>query len=1210
MSELTLSYVFNLFLLCSVSEVIMATTVYINSEESKESSCSAKNHISSYILCSSLEKAFELAHNQSNLTLIIDSDLDLKQVLHFDGVQNLSIIGSTPSNSSSLFTVTCVGSSGVFVTNVKYYTMTNLIISNCGFKKKDKYVGGVILWESSNVAINRVHIHSSNYTGLILFNCNGSNSVKSSNFTRNQYQSYSMDHSSSDILPEAQQDNSSEKYSQYSKTGGGMSVTLTLRFSDSHTEIDNCIFYNNAAKWGGGLFIVLNDNVKNNTITIKSSEFLYNTAYKEGGAIRMNFEMNSSEATTNKIFVENTTFEENSATYGGGVGIITSYNTYRYPEKSNFIFKNCTWAHNVAHKMSPAVDIASSARYNSEKFGFLPSPIFEDIAVYDNHVRSSDSLMRYSYQNDGVFVVTSMKVYLSGNIFFRNNSPTALKAVSGGFVVEHNTSLYFYNNSGYNGAAIALNGFSFVRFFDDILISFINNVARNKGAAIFYSGIDQHDFFTGTYCFLERERSDNPPVNSTFIFQDNVAEYGRWIYAGNVMGCASRCNSNSDRTFDSVFKCTGKFRFLNGSKFALGNNLVRTSGRKFHFFDNHTSYPSIPGSKVRINYKIEDDFGVTLSPLVYVSVPLSNKAIDFDRRYTLSNYFYPNGQPNHSTVVDVTVDGIRGLNFKFMLELLNCPPGFVYINTSKSCECGNTKEHGFYQPIFECRKDTYQALMDKQYWAGYIPEDSEDYRDLYFMPCYSPICRYNATLLDNSTQNLSRTICGDARSGIMCGKCHKNYTVFYHSKSYRCYKDKFCNYGPLFYVLSELLPVLVVFVLIVKYDFTFTSGSMVGFIFFCQYLEGTNIYSGTGLSYLRAPYVLFYGIFNLDYFSIEKLSFCLWKDFHIQEIILVKYVTISFAFILVVIQILVLKTNLFSRISTRCKVDNKKSFIHGLSAFLVICYIQATKTSLLLLKHVVPEGLNGVRGQVYTYYGGQPFFQGRHIIYSILAVFFLSTITILPLLILLLHPIVLQLLYLCKLGEHWVVVRSLNIIGIQKLMPFLDCFQSCYKDKWRFFAGLYLAYRVALLLCFIVAKSYTTVLKGMQFLLLSFLGIHSVIQPYKNKWHNIIDSLVFTNLAVINMLSIIVETSSKYSNTHTVQFTAEAIQIVLFYLPMLVFIAYVMLKIYFYYRSKRSNEDNAMDDLLEDDRIVNDAQYESLSQRLTSNVCDHNTYSM
>ena len=1206
------------FLIFKLSE---AAIVRVNSSRGDDSKCNFSNNYVKSIPCQTIEKAYRLIQNLSNVQMYIDSNVILQQVLDFESVQNVSILGSMYTGQYSLMKIRCTGIAGIYAKRVNVFTMSNLNFLHCGNPiALRKYSAGIILWESSMISLFNMTIELGDYAGLLLLNCIGHNSIQQVNFTSNMYKHASCvrRHASSSTKWSPKHTvtkklfyhgNTSDVKYNGSKIGGGIIISLTDNFSNGYIVIDKCWFTHNIAKWGGGLYIIFDDIIKNNKILVNSTVFYKNEACKEGGGMRINIKNNSLEATTNKVLVENTWFIANKGRYAGGVGIISSYNIYQYPDKSNIIFKNCTWRSNTASVMSPAVDIASSARFNSEKFGFLPTPLFEDVDIINNYVTYPTRLKEFSNQNDGVFVVTHLKVFFSGSICFSNNLPTALKAVSGGFVFEEFSRTNFVNNSGLNGAAIALYGFSFIHLFDNISVTFKNNTAKNNGGAIFYNGIDQHDFFTGTYCFLER--NNTYPINVTFIFDGNEAENGKWIYTDSVLGCASKCNSIRNLTFESIFKCIGDFKFLNGTRGVPGNNLVRTSGRKFNFHDKTTTYSVIPGGMVEVNYNVTDDFNVLLLPLTHVTIFNQQPYINFKRKYTLGNIFSPRGLPNKSAIVDVTVDGIRSMHFQFELQTLHCPPGFVYVNTTESCECGNNQNTGYYKAILKCNMKTFQAFMDKQYWAGYIPEGSENYSDLYFVPCYAPICPYHETYLSNSTTKLAETICGQARSGMMCGKCLQNYTVFYHSRSYRCHEVKYCHYGPLFYLLSELLPVLVVFIVVIMFDLTFTSGNMVGFIFFCQYLEGTSVHSESKLSYIKVPYQLFYGIFNLEYFSIEGLSFCLWKHFHIQEIILFKYVTISLAFILVIAQIVALKTNCFSRICQQNKSFRKRSFIHGLCAFLVICYIQCTKTSFLLLKHARPEGLDGKHSQLFTYYGGLPFFQGKHIKYTALAVFFLLTVTVFPLLILLLHPLALQLLSLCKLSEHWLVLVVLKVLGIQKLMPFLDCFQSCYKDKYRMFAGLYFAYRVALLLCFIMATSYKTVLVGMQFLLITFLGIHSVIQPYKRKLHNVFDSIIFANLAVINMLSIAVETATFTENPEKglLDYIAEVIQIVLFYIPMIAFLLYMFWKIYHYFNLRKINEETP---LLEDmeDRDITDDDYETLQCQLNSSVRDRSTYSL
>ncbi len=82
-------------------------------------------------------------------------------------------------------------------------------------------------------------------------------------------------------------------------------------------------------------------------------------------------------------------------------------------------------------------------------------------------------------------------------------------------------------------------------------------------------------------------------------------------------------------------------------------------------------------------------------------------------------------------------------------------------------------------------------------------------------------------------------------------------------------------------------------------------------------------------------------------------------------------------------------------------------------------------------------------------------------------------------------------------------------------------FQSCFKNNFSFFAGLYLIYRTAILVPYsfssgVFMHTITTAL-----ILLLILGIHSAAQPYKQRTHNIIDSLLFLNLAIINGLTVL-----------------------------------------------------------------------------------------
>ena len=117
-------------------------------------------------------------------------------------------------------------------------------------------------------------------------------------------------------------------------------------------------------------------------------------------------------------------------------------------------------------------------------------------------------------------------------------------------------------------------------------------------------------------------------------------------------------------------------------------------------------------------------------------------------------------------------------------------------------------------------------------------------------------------------------------------------------------------------------------------------------------------------------------------------------------------------------------------------------------------------------KYSIPSGYNGRTSTYYTYYGGLKYLHGDHLVFAIPSFISVVFLTVLPPLVLLFYPLSLQLLSACRLSEHKFVLKLLQVLRIHKLVLFIDCFQSCYKDRHRYFAGLYFVYRIIILICY------------------------------------------------------------------------------------------------------------------------------------------------
>ena len=269
-----------------------------------------------------------------------------------------------------------------------------------------------------------------------------------------------------------------------------------------------------------------------------------------------------------------------------------------------------------------------------------------------------------------------------------------------------------------------------------------------------------------------------------------------------------------------------------------------------------------------------------------------------------------------------------------------------------------------------------------------------------------------------------------------------------------------------------------------------------------------------------------------------------------MDVLAFKYITTMLAFALIVFIIVIMNHSIKNSGKHGSKMKRKDSSVtHGISAFLTICYGQYTRVSFLILKTIL-QGKPGVRPISVTYYGGLPYFGGVHLLYAVPAIFFTIVLVIIPPIGLLMYPLVLQILGVCVLSEHPLVNKILRWLHINHLMPLFDSFQSCFKDKLRFFAGLFFLYRIAAFLAFMYSDIIPPV-----FVAVLILGIHSLLQPYKSRKHNVIDALIFLDIAVISSLTIMIKLSlieESSSNAHNI-IILQFVQLIFVYLPMIGF---------------------------------------------------------
>ena len=468
----------------------------------------------------------------------------------------------------------------------------------------------------------------------------------------------------------------------------------------------------------------------------------------------------------------------------------------------------------------------------------------------------------------------------------------------------------------------------------------------------------------------------------------------------------------------------------------------------------------------------------------------------------------------------------------------SCAPGF----SGTPCKCDAQKYKGM-------RCDCYRerAYINNGYWVGECENGI-----LCTGKCPLGFCTYNQSTdlleLPGSVSELDDFMCGPTRTGVLCGECRANYSASYHSYNNNCTPNEKCKYGLLLYIVSEFIPLTVMFLVVITRSFSFTSGAVNGFILFAQVQDTLGAHPSRAFPrrwyFLTDQFV--YQFFNFNFFGFEELSFCLWRGATVLDTIAFKYVTIACALLLVFFCVYVTNSPRVKRCFPCLRPTTMRStLIHGLTAFFVMCYSQCAQVSFHVLRPTSLYGKGNCLLKTVVFASGQlrPF-EPTHLKYAIPALFFMSTL-------LLLLPVVLMSYLMCKILARCNLSESKPVIYISRVIPMqlLDSFQSTFRNEARYFAGLYFVYKLAPQIIWAITlgtDDYGVAYSSLTVMFILILALHAVVQPYKRRMHNVLDLLILADLATICALSLL-NWQSTDPNSYRI---VSGIQLILLYLPL------------------------------------------------------------
>ena len=385
--------------------------------------------------------------------------------------------------------------------------------------------------------------------------------------------------------------------------------------------------------------------------------------------------------------------------------------------------------------------------------------------------------------------------------------------------------------------------------------------------------------------------------------------------------------------------------------------------------------------------------------------------------------------------------------------------------------------------------------------------------------------------LPDNTSELNDYMCGPMnRKGFLCKDCIDGFAVSFTSMGHKCSNCTDAWYGIPLYLLIELAPTTVFYLIILIFQVHMTSSPMTSIILCCnfiQFLLVTDRYPPVERiiphyenNFLFKINAFFYGLLNLDFLRYVIPPFCVSRNFKLIHTIVLGYVSVLYPLCLIALTWACIRLHdnfrpivwLWQPFHT-CLVklrrgyrNSKNDAVDVFSAFFLLSYSKFMfQTTFFLSCTEIRNISDDYYYLVMEYDPSVPCSGSRYYLVAVPAILFLFIINILPTLLIVFYPIKVfrKCLSKCKLD-------SLS------LTAFTEKFYSCYRDgldggrDMRSFAGFYflLRYLPFLFYSFQLQDTFLNLWTYCVLVSLSSAITISLVQPYKKTYMNVLDTLL------------------------------------------------------------------------------------------------------
>lgn len=615
----------------------------------------------------------------------------------------------------------------------------------------------------------------------------------------------------------------------------------------------------------------------------------------------------------------------------------------------------------------------------------------------------------------------------------------------------------------------------------------------------------------------------NTTVDTDVQFINNYADYGGAVYINSQSFVQSLANTGS---------CQGSFVFTRNHARVAGQSLYTSSSTlppvDMHCFNltnqdevatsphnlsiNPSSLTVFPGQSIYLNVSLVDGLNRSSSCLSSVklycdmststlceqinsgiqllgppSLFLFGRSISMDTQLKISLSLNELGNQTTLPIPKLKFvcsephilqshDQFTSVSIVIRPE---CPFGFVYNEHTHVCECQFINDGG---NNFRCSVNKGKACVRKSYWVGSAGNKNVTAH------CPYPRCKLSSTPcpLEYQAEFVSLPDhaddqCLPNRGGILCSQCSSD--AFPTFEGVRC--TKLCKpaYPYVIVLLGVLFQVMLVILILaaLRLKVEFGSGFLYGPVLFLAVAGELPFGYYAEFETLRVFLSGFKSIFLVNLELFGEIPWCFGKGFNQLESFMFHYLGPVLVWLMLVALVFI------GRCRPKLLRVIQDSPVQAISMLIILSFWSVVYTSIMVLLPVQLEGETRIYIQPESKY-----LHSWHILCVASSVVILLVV-VAPFLLL---------LVLAQFSRMWRRIR------MYRIQPLLDEFQSCYQDRYRWYAVVYFITWIVILVC----KQSTL---AIEIIIIFLLSLHFFLQPYKRHILNVIDMLLLLDLLLL-----------------------------------------------------------------------------------------------